>query len=84
MRNICVCSACTETRSTLPIQALLAYNVENQMLFASQIIPGAATSYLNGAPLLTGSTFAMAHHCGGWDGQFLPNGQRNIAAPVGT
>ena len=30
---------------------------------ASQIIPGSASSYLNGAPVLFGS-FAMAHHCG--------------------
>ena len=56
--------------------ALLAYNVENQTA-ASQIIPGAATSYLNGAPVLFGSTFAMAHHCGDGTASSCPNGQRN-------
>ncbi|MGB1485106.1 MAG: hypothetical protein ACPG9E_03840, partial [Poseidonia sp.] len=56
--------------------ALLAYNVENQTA-ASQIIPGSATSYLNGAPVLFGSTFAMAHHCGDGTASSCPNGQRN-------
>ena len=56
--------------------ALLAYNVENQTA-ASQIIPGATSSYLNGAPVLFGSTFAMAHHCGDGSSNTCPNGQRN-------
>ena len=56
--------------------ALLAYNVENQTA-ASQIIPGSASSYLNGAPVLFGSTFAMAHHCGDGSSNTCPNGQRN-------
>ena len=55
---------------------LLAYNMENQTA-ASQIIPGADTSYLNGAPVLFGSTFAMAHHCGDGTASSCPNGQRN-------
>ena len=33
-----------------------------------QNVPGNQPDYLNGAPILTGSTFAMANHCGNGDG----------------
>ncbi|MED5567838.1 MAG: putative Ig domain-containing protein, partial [Candidatus Thermoplasmatota archaeon] len=55
---------------------LVAYNAANQT-GVGQSVPGNQPDYLNGAPILTGSTFAMANHCGNGVAISCPNGYRN-------
>ncbi len=55
---------------------LVAYNAANQT-GVGQNVPGNQPDYLNGAPILTGSTFAMANHCGNGVAISCPNGYRN-------
>ena len=55
---------------------LVAYNAANQT-GVGQNVPGNQPDYLNGAPVLTGSTFAMANHCGNGVAISCPYGYRN-------
>ena len=55
---------------------LVAYNAANQT-GVGQNVPGNQPDYLNGVPILTGSTFAMANHCGNGVAISCPNGYRN-------